>query len=99
MKSYTNSKPLSETIRERRWRFIGHILRRDQRSHVRVALIWKPEGKRRRGRPKETWRRTIERELKLFGWGTWREAHQAAQDRAVWRQTCRASISTRGEMR
>ena len=90
----TNTKPMSEIIRERRWRYIGHILRRDPRSHVRVALTWKPEGKRKRSRPKETWRRTIERELKLFGWGIWREAHQAAQDRAVWRQTCRASIST-----
>ena len=50
----TSTKPVSETIRERRWRYIGHILRREPSSHVRVALTWKPEGRRKKGRPKET---------------------------------------------
>ena len=64
----TSTKPVSETIRERRWRYIGHILRREPSSHVRVALTWKPEGRRKKGRPKETWRRTVEREMKTrFG--------------------------------
>ena len=91
----TSTKPVSETIRERRWRYIGHILKREPSSHVRVALTWKPEGRRKKGRPKETWRRTVEREMKTrFGWNGWREAHQVAQDREMWRRTCRASIST-----
>ena len=90
----TSTKPVSETIRERRWRYIGHILRREPSSHVRVALTWKPEGRRKKGRPKETWRRTVEREMKTtFGWNGWREADQVAQDREMWRQTYRASIS------
>ena len=47
---------------------------------------------RRQRRPR---RRTVEREMKTrFGWNGWREAHQVAQDREMWRQTCRASIST-----
>ncbi|KAH3713330.1 hypothetical protein DPMN_073120 [Dreissena polymorpha] len=33
-------------------------------SLSRVALRWTPLGKRNHGRPKETWRRTVERELK-----------------------------------
>jgi hypothetical protein len=28
-----------------------------------VAIRWTPEGKRRKGRPKTTWRRTVEKEL------------------------------------
>ena len=36
-------------------------------SYPRIALTWVPEGKRKRGRPRETWRRTIERELKENG--------------------------------
>ena len=32
----TSTKAASETIRERRWRYIGHILRRKSSSHVRV---------------------------------------------------------------
>ena len=91
----TSTKPVSETIRERRWRYIGHTLRREPSSHVRVALTWKPEGRRKKGRPRDTWRRTVEREMKTrFGWNGWREAHQVAQDREMWRQTCRTSIST-----
>ena len=91
----TSTKPVSETIRERRWRYIGHILRREPRSHVRVALILKPEGRRKKGRPKETWKRTVEREMKTrFVWNGWKEAHQVAQDREMWRQTCWASIFT-----
>jgi hypothetical protein len=39
---------------------------------TRVALKRTPEGKRKRGRPKTTWRRIIENEIKERGytWGT-----------------------------
>ena len=56
---------ISTTIRRRRWRWIGHVLRMDKIKHVRAALTWTAEGKRKRGRPKETWRRTVEREREL----------------------------------
>ena len=46
-----------------------------------TALGWAPEGKRARGRPKTTWRRTVERERNQAGWGTWNTAKAAAQDR------------------
>jgi hypothetical protein len=38
---------------------------------TRIALRWTPQGKRPRGRPKTTWRRTIESELKELDmtWG------------------------------
>ena len=41
---------------------IGHVLRQNRNSHTNIALSWTPEGKRKRGRPKNTWRRTVERE-------------------------------------
>ena len=41
---------------------IGHVLRQDRNSNTNIALTWKPEGRRRRGRPKMTWQRTVERE-------------------------------------
>ena len=43
-----------------RWRWIGHVLRMDRHQNPRIALTWAPGGKRSRGRPKETWRRTVE---------------------------------------
>jgi hypothetical protein len=36
----------------------------DNNRNARTALDWAPEGKRKRGRPKETWRRTVEKERK-----------------------------------
>ena len=58
----TGSTPVSALIRVRRWRWIGHILRTSPSSISRTALTWAPEGKSRRGRPRETWRKTVEKE-------------------------------------
>ena len=71
-------------ILRRRWKWIGHILRMDAQNITRVALHWTPEGRRKRGRPKTTWRRTVEGELKKLkhSWGT---AQKLAQDRQKWR--------------
>ena len=70
---------LSETVRRRRWTFIGHTLRRDRRNLARNALTWTPEGKRKRGRPKETYRRTVEK--KQLGFHSWDAAASVAGDR------------------
>ena len=37
-----------------------------------------------RGRPKETWRRTVEAKMKQQGW-TWDFLERAAQDRNKWK--------------
>ena len=41
---------------------IGHILRDDRNNITNVAMTWAREGKRKRGRPKTTWRRTVEKD-------------------------------------
>ena len=61
------------------------VLRMEPDSIPRTAITWAPEGKRKRGRPRETWRRTVEREKREMGFETWREAEQAAKDRRRWR--------------
>jgi hypothetical protein len=33
----------------------------DNNMNAGTALDWAPEGKRKRGRPKETWRRTVKK--------------------------------------
>jgi len=45
-----------------------------------------PEGKQKQGRPREAWRRTVERELEKEGLRTWEAAASAAEDRTAWRQ-------------
>ena len=81
-----NIELTSDVIRTRRWRWIGHILRSSPGSNQRTALTWTPaDGRRRRGKPKETWRRTVERERARLGFNTWGAAGAAAHDRAGWR--------------
>jgi endonuclease/exonuclease/phosphatase family metal-dependent hydrolase len=81
---------ISDEVRRRRWNWIGHILRKDWNDDCAVALGWTPEGRRKRGRPKITWRRMIEKERNEAGWNTWTSVRQAAKDRQSWRNDVRA---------
>ena len=90
-----NIERLSEEVRRRRWRLIGHILRKHPDNDCAAALSWAPEGKRRRGRPKKTWRRTVERERTKAGWKAgWKEVRTAAHDRNHWRTHVQALCTT-----
>ena len=57
-----DTETISEPVRKRRWAWMGHVLRMDNSCLPRVVLTWALEGKRKRGRRKETWRRTLEKE-------------------------------------
>ena len=52
---------LKETIdrlaRANEVRWYGHVMRRDDDSVLRVALDLEVSGKRKRGRPKKTWKK------------------------------------------
>ena len=85
---------LSEGVRKRRWKFIGHIMRKEPNNDCRTALTWTPEGQRKRGRPKTTRRKTAEREREKAGWKNWSEVQIAAADRAGWRDCVEALCAT-----
>lgn len=80
----TGSEDMSTLLKRKRWRWIGHVLRKPADDLTRVAMRWTPEGKRKRGRPKNTWRRTVEAEMKEYGY-TWGELEKKAKDRDQWR--------------
>ena len=64
----TGSTPISAVVRVRRWRWIGHVLRTSPGNISTTALTaWAPEGKRRRGRPGETWRKKRGKETSWDG--------------------------------
>ena len=81
----TGVRKISDEIRRRRWNWIGHVLRKDRNDDCMVAMGWQPEGKRKVGRRKITWRRTVERECRQERWTSWAEARTAAKDRAGWK--------------
>ena len=63
----TRQLPPAMEVRKRKWDWIGHILRKEEQNSTRHALRWNPPGKRRRGRPRNTWRRSWEAEMKEAG--------------------------------
>ena len=88
--SRTKTDNISNIICRRRWNWIGHVLRMDNTKHCAVALTWQPEGKRKVGRPKTTWRRTTEKERDQLGWKSWSAARAIARDRDKWKSDIRA---------
>ena len=60
-------EPVAKQILRRKWGWIGHTLRRPASSTTRQALTWDPQGKRKRGRSRNSWRRDTEAELKQQG--------------------------------
>lgn len=75
----TGQQLVEEEILQRCWRWVGHTLRKSASSTVRHALFWNPQGKRKRGRPKNSWH-------------TWGQLEKLAQDqddcRALVRGLC-----------
>ena len=72
-------------------------MRQDRNSACNVAIPWASEGKRRRGRQKTTWRRTVEKERREGGWGSWDEVRAVAAGRERWRSSVKALCATRHE--
>ncbi|KAK7109158.1 hypothetical protein V1264_013249 [Littorina saxatilis] len=92
----TKQLSVEQDILQRRFRWIGHTLRKTTNSITRQALTWNPLGKRRRGRPRNTWRRDLEAEVKHIGY-TWRQLERLAQDRSAWRALVGGLCPGRGQ--
>ncbi|VDP64286.1 unnamed protein product [Schistosoma mattheei] len=54
LRERTNQIPADEEIRTKRWKWMGHTLRKAPNYITRQALTWNPECQKRSGRPKNT---------------------------------------------
>jgi len=54
----TQQKSVENQMKKRKWNWIGPTLRKEAGAIEKTTLHWNPQGYRRRGRPKRTWRRT-----------------------------------------
>jgi hypothetical protein len=68
----TGQAKIEDEIRKRKWRWIGHTVRKPQGAITRQALSWNLQGMRKRGRPKNTQRRDLEKDKSKIG-KSWRE--------------------------
>nr|KAG5695646.1 hypothetical protein BaRGS_029136 [Batillaria attramentaria] len=85
----TRQVPIEQEIKKRKWGWIGHTLRKSTSNVTRQSLDWNPQGKRKVGRPKQTWRRSTDAEAKAAG-TTWAELKRASQNRVRWRSVVAA---------
>jgi hypothetical protein len=53
----TRQEDINVEIRKRKFRWIGHTLRIEGGEIPKSALFWNPRGNRKRGRPRNSWRK------------------------------------------
>jgi hypothetical protein len=71
-------------IRKCKWAWLGYTLRKPFYYIARQTLEWNPQSKRGRGRPRNTWRRTVLEEAKGVK-KTWAEIKTDTKNRERWR--------------
>ena len=62
-------------------RWYGHVVRRDDESILKKAMMFEVNGPRKRGRPKQTWKKQVQENIKKIGLRV-----KEAADRARWRE-------------
>ena len=81
----SNSRGMQEILTERRMRFAGHVLRLPHQRHARQAITLKPfSGTRRRGRPRITWHKTFEEDLRSINLAM-DSVNSEAANRGTWK--------------
>jgi hypothetical protein len=94
----TGETEISIHITRQKWIWIGHTLRKGTEAIGREVLDWNLQGKRRRGRPKQMWQRSVHNEAFEKG-KSWSEVKMMARDRTRWRRFVDALCSIRDNRR
>lgn len=77
----TEQNTIEKDILKRKYGWIGHTLRKPSSEIAHAAYEWNPQGSRTSGRPKTTWRRTVQKETtKSFN-----ELRSLARRRDAWK--------------
>ena len=77
----TRHEDINVEIRKRKLRWIGHKLRKEDGEIPKSALFWNPQGNRKSGRPRNSWRRSVNK----GACRSWTELRFLAADRRKWK--------------
>ena len=83
VRSRSNQPYVTDILRKRRLKWFGHVQRLPESRIAHQVFQWQPEGRRPRGRPKTTWKHTVERDLGDRN-TNWEEACRLSRDRGQW---------------
>ena len=97
----TQQPMIGDKIRKRRMKWAGHVMRMDQSRNPKKILQYKPNGKRKAGRPKKRWIDGLEEDLKpagitLHGKTSGRNRatlEELANNRETWRDVMEKSMA------
>lgn len=76
-------EPIEDYIERRQLGWWGHLIRMEEDTQTRKVWETKMTGKRKKGRPKQTWDDVVKKILKKKG-KEWNEAKRLARDRKTW---------------
>lgn len=77
-------KAFENRLKRRKWRWLGHTLKKGATNITRTALKWNPQGSSKLGYSSNTWGRLVKNELDPYGF-TVNEAAAEAGNRIRWR--------------
>jgi len=77
----TGQEDINLEIRKRKFRWIGHTLRKEDGDISNAALFWNPQGNRKRGKPRNSWIRSVIKEAGR----SWNELRFLAAERQKWK--------------
>ena len=77
----TGQEDINVEIRKRKFRWVGHTLRKENGEIPKAALLWNPQGNRKRGRPRNSLRKSVIKEAGR----SWNELSFLAADRQKWK--------------
>jgi hypothetical protein len=90
----TNQELVKKTVKYHKWSWIGHTCRKPDEDISRQLLEWNPQGKRRKGRPRNTWRQSVEQEMDRLG-KDWKNIKTDARNRVRWKKVVEALCSSK----
>ncbi|XP_033725704.1 uncharacterized protein LOC117315539 [Pecten maximus] len=79
LRKRTKQTPVGEDIKKRKWGWIGHTMRKAPANVNRQELDWNPQGRRKVDRPRQTWRKSTDAEMKAAGM-KWAELKRVSQN-------------------
>jgi hypothetical protein len=93
----TDQMKMDTLIRKRKFEWIGHLLRKDGSKIAKHALWWNPltQKGRKQGRPRQSWRRTVEKELREVNLNK-NTIVSAAKNKVRWNKIIQALCPTQG---
>ena len=91
-----DQESVAAQICRRKWGWIVHTPRKPASNVTRQALSWNPQGKWKRGRPRNTSCRDTEAEMHKSG-HCWKELEKTAQRRVPWQSVVNGLYSSWGK--